>query len=153
VKLKIPHDAFVFVGDGRKALFLRNDGDEKFPYLKTEKVFVDENPSSHEQGTERAGRVSKASQTGGRSAVEPTDWHELEEQHFVRMVAAAMERLIRANKVKALVVVAPPRALAELRLAFHPDVKACILAEVNKDLTKHPVGEIEKHLTGDVASG
>jgi protein required for attachment to host cells len=132
---------------------LRNDGDEKFPYLKTEQVFVDENLPSHEQGTERAGRVSKASQTGGRSAVEPTDWHELEEQHFVRMVAAAMERLIRANKVKALVVVAPPRALAELRLAFHPDVKACILAEVNKDLTKHPVGEIEKHLTGDVASG
>jgi protein required for attachment to host cells len=27
-KLKIPHNAFVFVGDGRKALFLRNDGDE-----------------------------------------------------------------------------------------------------------------------------
>jgi protein required for attachment to host cells len=153
VKLKIPHDAFVFVGDGRKALFLRNDGDEKFPYLKTEKVFVDENPPSHEQGTERAGRVSKASLTGGRSAVEPTDWHELEEQHFVRMVASAMEQLIRANKVKSLVVVAPPRALAELRLAFHPDVKACIMAEVNKDLTKHPVGEIEKHLTGDVASG
>jgi len=35
-KLKIPHNAFVFVGDGRKALFLRNEGDEKFPNLKTE---------------------------------------------------------------------------------------------------------------------
>jgi len=31
-KLAIPHDAVIFVGDGRKALFLRNDGDEKnFP--------------------------------------------------------------------------------------------------------------------------
>ena len=68
--LKIPHDAFVFVGDGRKALFLRNDGDEKFPYLKTERVFVDENPPSHEQGTERPGRISKGSLTGGRSAVQ-----------------------------------------------------------------------------------
>jgi protein required for attachment to host cells len=48
--------------------------------------------------------------------------------------------------------VAPPRTLAELRLAFHPDVKACIVAEVNKDLTKHPVDEIEKHLTGGVPS-
>jgi protein required for attachment to host cells len=38
-KLKIPHDAFVFVGDGQKALFLRNDGDEKSPNLKTEKAF------------------------------------------------------------------------------------------------------------------
>jgi protein required for attachment to host cells len=30
---KIPHGAIVFVGDGRKALFLRNDGDEEFPNL------------------------------------------------------------------------------------------------------------------------
>jgi protein required for attachment to host cells len=43
----------VFVGDGRKALFLHNAGDEKFPNLKTERVFVDENPPTHEQGSDR----------------------------------------------------------------------------------------------------
>jgi protein required for attachment to host cells len=150
--LKIPHNALVFVGDGRRALFLRNHGDTKFPNLRAERVFVDENPPSHEQGTERPGRVSKGSRTGGRSAVEPTDWHELEEHHFVRTVAVAMEGLIRASKVKELIVVAPPRTLAELRLAFHPDVKSCIVAEINKDLTKHPIFEIEKHLTGGIAS-
>ena len=63
-----------------------------------------------------------------------------------------MEEVIRTRKVKALVVVAPPRTLADLRDAFHSDVKACIIAEINKDLTKHPVWEIEKHLTGDVGS-
>ncbi len=51
MKLKIPHGGVVFVGDGRKALFLRNDGDEKFPYLKTEKVYLDDNPSTREQGS------------------------------------------------------------------------------------------------------
>ena len=35
---------------------------------------------------------------------------------------------------------------------FHSDVKACILAEINKDLTKHPIAEIEKHLTGDAVN-
>jgi hypothetical protein len=30
-KLAIPHGAFVFVGDGRKALFLRNDVTRSFP--------------------------------------------------------------------------------------------------------------------------
>jgi protein required for attachment to host cells len=148
-KLKIPHDAFVFVGDGRKALFLRNDGDEKSPNLKTEKVFEEENPSSHEQGTERPGHISKGSHTGRRSTVEPTDWHDIEEHLFARKVAAAMEQMIRASNVKALIVVAPPRTLAELRDVFHSDVKACILAEINKDLTKHPIAEIEKRLTGD----
>jgi protein required for attachment to host cells len=148
-KLKIPHNAYVFVGDGRKALFLRNDGDEKFPNLKTEKVFEEENPSSHEQGTERPGHIGKGSQSGRRSAVEPTDWHDIEEHRFARKVAAAMELVIRAGKVKALVVVAPPRTLADLRGAFHPDVKARVIAEINKDLTKHSIGDIEKHLTGD----
>ncbi|MBI5265071.1 MAG: host attachment protein [Bradyrhizobium sp.] len=145
-KLKIPHDAFVFVGDGRKALFLRNEGDEKYPNLKTERVFEDENPPTHEQGSERPGHV-QASYTGQRSAVEPVDWHDIEEQRFARKVAAAMENLVRTRKAPALVVVAPPRTLAELRDAFHADVKARIIAEVNKDLTKHPVGDIEKHLT------
>ena len=144
--MKIPHNALVFVGDGRKALFLRNNGDAQFPNLRTEKVFEDENPPTHEQGSDRPGRVSEAAVPGRRSAVEPTDWHDIEEHRFARKVAAAMEQMVRASKVKALIVVAPPKTLAELRNAFHPDVKACIVAEINKDLTKHPLGEIEKHL-------
>jgi protein required for attachment to host cells len=147
--VKIPHNALVFVGDGRKALFLRNDGDAEFPNLKTEKVFEAENPLTHEHGSDRPGRVSEAAVVGRRSAVEPTDWHDIEEHRFARMVAAAMEQMVRTSKAKALVVVAPPRTLADLRSAFHPDVKACIIAEINKDLTKHSIGEIEQHLTSE----
>ena len=147
-KLKIPHHALVFVGDGRKALFLRNEGDEKFPNLKTEEVFEDENPPSHEQGTDRPGHIGKGSQ-GRRSAVEPTDLHDIEERHFVQKVAAAMEQAVRAGKVKALIVVAPPRALADVRNALHADVKACVIAEIHKDLTRHPVSDIEQHLAAE----
>jgi protein required for attachment to host cells len=147
-KLHIPHNAFIFVGDGRKALFLRNDGDEKFPNLKTERVFVDDNPPTREQGTDRPGRAFKRAGTNLRSGVETTDWHQLEEHRFAQRVAAAMEQLVRARNVKALIVAAPPRTLADLRHAFHTDVKSRIVAEINKDLTKHPVSEIEKHLLG-----
>jgi protein required for attachment to host cells len=148
-KISIPHDAIVFVGDGRKALFLRNAGDEKFPNLTTEHVFVDENPSTHDQGSERPGRLSAGpSAPDKRSAVEPTDWHEIEEHRFARMVAEAFEKLVRERKVKAAIIAAPPRTLADLRQAFHDDVKARIVAEVDKDFTRHPVYEIEKHLAG-----
>jgi protein required for attachment to host cells len=61
-------------------------------------------------------------------------------------VVSALKRRVRAQKAPAIVVVAP-RTLAELRNAFHPDVKSLVLAELHKDLTKHSVGEIEKHLT------
>jgi protein required for attachment to host cells len=145
-KFKIPHDAFVFVGDGRKALFLRNDGDEKFLYLKTEQVFVDDNPASHLQGTDKPGRNNASAANPRRSAMEATDWHDLEEHAFAGRVAEALERLVRERNVRALVVVAPPRTLADLRHAFHADVKARIVAEFNKDLTKLPLGEIEQHL-------
>jgi protein required for attachment to host cells len=147
--LNIPHNALVFVGDGRKALFLRNDADARFPNLRTERVFEAENPPTREQGSDRPGRVSEAALTGRRSAVESTNWHDIEEHRFARTVAAAMEELVRTNKANALIVVAPPKTLAELRNAFHSDVKACIIAEINKDLTKHSIGEIEKHLTSD----
>ncbi|SFJ52282.1 host attachment family protein [Bradyrhizobium sp. Gha] len=146
--VRIPHRAVVFVGDGRKALFLRNEGDEKFPSLKTDRVFEHENPSTHSQGSDRPGRVSKASHSSQRSAVETTDWHELEESRFAKQVAAAAERLIRSEQSTRLIVVAPPRTLAELRSAFHDDVKRRIIGELDKELTKHPVGEIEKHLQG-----
>jgi protein required for attachment to host cells len=147
-RLKIPHDALIFVGDGRKALFLRNIGDEKFPNLKAERVFVDENPSTHDQGSDKPGRAFKGAGTNQRSSMDTTDWHEIGEQRFAHRVAAAMEQLVRERNAKALIVAAPPRTLAELRHSFHADVKRRIIAEIDKDLTKHPVGEIEKHLVG-----
>lgn len=147
-KLAIPHDGIVFIGDGQKALFLRNTGNAKFPNLTTIRVFTDENPPTHEQGTDRPGRAFKRAGTNRRSSMETTDWHQLEKEHFIERVAAAMEQLARSDDVKAVVVVAPPRTLAKLRQTIHPDVKRRIIAEVEKDLTKHPVWDIEKHLLG-----
>ena len=145
-KLTIPHDAFVFVGDGGKALFLRNEGDEMFPNLVTERVFIDEDPPTHEQGTDAPGRVFSGAHAVGRSAVESTDWHEIEKARFANQVGAALEDVVRKRSAPALVIVAPPRILADLRRTFHPDVKARIVAEIDKDLTKHPVWEIERHI-------
>lgn len=146
--IKIPHNAYVFVGDGRKALFLRNEGDEKFPNLKTERVFTDqENPRTSEQGTAPPPRTFGGPRVGSqRSTIEPTDWHDLEEHKFTRDVAAALERMVRDRKVEALVIAAPPRTLADLRQVFGADVKKKIIAELDKDLTRQPVHEIERHL-------
>ena len=63
------------------------------------------------------------------------------------MVADALEKFVRERKVKALIVAAPPRTLADLRRAFHASVKDSIIAEIDKDLTKQPIYEIEKHLS------
>ena len=142
----VPHNAIVFVGDGGKALFLHNEGDEKFADLKAVNVATIENPPTHEQGTDRPGRGFMAAHAARRSAMEATDWHEIEEHRFVQKMSEALERLVRESNAPALVIVAPSRTLADLRDALHPDVKAKVALEINKDLTKIPVWEIEKHI-------
>ena len=142
----IPHNAVVLVADGTRALFLRNEGDALVANLKTELVLNDDNPATHEQGTDRPGSAGKIPGTQRRSGMEPTDWHDLEEHRFARRVAAAAEQFVRTYDVKALLVAAPPRTLAELRRSFHDDVKRRIVTELDKDLTRHSVADIEKHM-------
>ena len=148
-KIALPHDAFVFVGDGRKALFLRNEGDEKYANLVTERVLNGEaNPPSHEQGSDRPGRAFMSAGSTARSAVEPTDWHDIEEHRFAERAAEALEKIVRERGAPALVIAAPARTLADLRRCLHNDVKAKLIAEIDKDFTKIPVWEIEKHIVG-----
>ena len=78
--------------------------------------------------------------------MEPTDWHEIEKHSFVQRVAVALERLVRERGTPGLVIAAPPSALADLRKALHPDVKTKVLLEITKDLTNHPVWEIERNI-------
>ena len=149
-KPEIPHNAFIFIGDGRKALFLRNAGDETYVNFVTERVFVDDNPATHEQGSDRPGHSIAHGNAARRSAMQPTDWHEIEEHRFAARVAAAMDRLAREQAVPALLIAAPPRALADIRDALHADVRARLILEIHKDLTNLPVWEIERHILADL---
>lgn len=148
--LRIPHDAWVLVGDGRKALVFRNAGSPDKPRLVVQTVFeAPPNPSTAEQGTERPTRVMSSAENGTRrSAVEPTDWHEIAEARFARDVAAALGAAARQGQFDRLAVVAPPKTLAELRAAFDDPVKRRLIGELDKTLTNHPVPEIERLLAG-----
>ncbi|WP_245444030.1 host attachment protein [Microvirga sp. KLBC 81] len=141
--LKLPHDGMVLVSDGRKALFLKNRGDDVFPNYQVDRVLqAENNPQTREQGADKPGT------RGERHTIAQTDWHDQAERKFANEVADAINVVGAAAAVKAIVVAAPPRTLAQLRTHFSDAVKQKILAEVNKDLTKHPVFEIEQHLTG-----
>ncbi len=143
--VNIPNQALVVVGDGEKALFLRNKGTAQELKLEVENVIEQENPATHEQGTDKPGRAYASAGTA-RSAMEETDWHRLGEERFAVEIASTLYRLAHANKFEALVVVAPPKALGSLRKAFHKEVTDKITGEVPKELTSHPLAEIEKLL-------
>jgi protein required for attachment to host cells len=144
--LMIPTDGWIFVGDGRKALFLRNRGTAFKPDLVVENVFADDNPPTHVQGSDRPGRAFSSVGTI-RSGMDETDWHDLEEHRFARRVAQALETVVRNRRPEKVFIVAPARALADLRDALHPDVRKAVSAEIAKDLTGHPIPEIARLLS------
>jgi protein required for attachment to host cells len=146
MKLRIPHDAAVVVCDGKKALFLRNEGDEEFPNLKVDRVAeAAETGRTGELGTDKPGRTQNVA--GPTSAMEATDWHARAERHFAEETARAVAALHDKDHKRKIVLVAPPKTLAALRETLGEAVQPNVLAEIDKDLTHHPVHEIERLLT------
>jgi len=144
--LRIPHDAWVIVCDARKAMFLRNEGNPTQPKFEVDEVReASANPPSARQGADRPGRIQNA--VGPTSATKETNWHELAETKFARDTAAALNRPNQSGLPRDIVLVAPPRILAALRQHLDGESRARILAEVDKDLTKHPIHEIERLLS------
>ena len=146
-KLNIRQGDWVIVCDGKKALILENAGDEKFLNLKTKEVQEHADPKTSDLGTDEPGR-SFSSVGSGRSAVEQTDWHRQEEERFLQKLVSQLDHSVKVGEVKSLVIVAPPRALGVLRQAYSHNLRAAVHAEIDNDLVRLPVHEIENHLAG-----
>jgi protein required for attachment to host cells len=157
--IAVHNGAWVLVGDGHRALFLENHGDPDLLDLRVIEARVDQkNPPTREQGTDAPGRAFPgaggppganfpgAGGMGGRSSVEPTDWHELEKEHFAREIAERVNQAAESGEMSEIVIVAPPRVLGELRKQLSAKARSKVKGELDKDLTHHPLPEIEKAL-------
>jgi protein required for attachment to host cells len=161
--MQIPHDAMVVVADGRKMLLFRNEGDEQFP--KLEVVTHDEKivPHREDMATDEPGSTFSGSKGGGmpgmnpggnnRSGYEETDFHQLEEDRFAADTAEMLRKRALRNEFSQLIVVAPPRALGELRKHYHKEVEARIIGEIAKDVTNRPTDEIEQLIASSETKG
>lgn len=143
--MHIRHNALILVADGKKFLLLRNRGDFRRVALAYEGSGEKENPATREQGSDSPGRAFSSS-GGTRSALQQTDWHQIEEDRFAARVAELLGALANANDFEELFIVAPPRTLAELRKCLTHAVISRVVGEIPKDLTNHPVEEIAQIL-------
>ena len=141
--MQLSHNSFVVIADGKKMLFLRNEGDAEFPKLELERKREQDNPATRDQKTAEAGRAFPSSGPG-HHAYSETDFHQLEEDRFAAETAELLKKRALRNDFDSLIVVAPPRTLGELRKHYHKEVQKRLTGEIPKDLTGHPVPEIEK---------
>ena len=143
MSIKLKHGLWVIVADGEKALFLRNQGDNKFPNLEVVQEMEQDNPATREQGTDKPSRYNNG---GPRSAIEETDWHRLGKERFAVDIADRLYKLAHRGEFDAVVLIAPPRVLGEMRRKLHKEVGDKVQGEIPKTLTNHSISDIETML-------
>ena len=145
--MPLPHNALVLVADGRKMLFFRNRGDENQIDLRTE---------SHDARQDRKDRYFRTDAPGtekqsfgyGRSTYEETDFHQQEEDRWVKDAADELKTRALRGDFEALAIVAPPKALGVLKKCLHKEVERRVVCTVDKEMTGRPVPDIEALLDG-----
>lgn len=141
--MRLPHDALVLVADGRKMLFVRNHGDGEQIDLRVESHRQQNGPPDRYQKTDAQGSGASSIRTG-RDTYEEVDFHQLDEDRFAGEATEMLRRRALAKDYDALLVVAPPRTLGELRKHYHEQVSTRLIGELDKDLTNHEVPAIEQ---------
>jgi protein required for attachment to host cells len=148
--MSIPNQALVLVVDGRKMLFLRNHGGAARLDLRTEAHDEQELLKDRELKSDAPG-LSGQSGGIGRPALGETDFHQQAEDRWAKDAADILNRRALANDFDALVIVAPPRTLGELRKHLHKETERKIVATFNKEMTDRPIDQIEDLLAGEAA--
>ena len=132
----------VLVADGAHALVWSNEGDAAFPNLKLVRAYEQDNPPTRDLGVDKPTRTQDS--FGRRSSIDTADWHRVAEDQFVQRIAGDMAKDLARGDFEKFVLVAPPIALGEFRKVASAPLKKATILEIDKDLTKHPVDEIEK---------
>ena len=148
--MALPNQALVLVADGTKMLFLRNHGDENQIDLRTEAHGQREDRKDHEIKTDGPG-TSKQSFGFGRPALGETDFHQQDEDRWVKDAADKLKERALRNDFEALAIIAPPKALGILRKELHKEVERRVVATFNKEMTDRPIPDIEDLLVGEAA--
>lgn len=142
--MRIKTGTIALIADGAKMLLLRNEGDTVDPDFKVidhETAFT---PANRDILTDAPG-VTHAGHPGGRSIYGNDDPHRRAEARFAQAAAQVLAKAADTYDSE-LIVVAPPQSLAVLRHHFGPAVKSRLVAEIDKDLTRHPVAEITRRM-------
>jgi len=127
----VPHKALIIVADGTHARFFRNAGQETKIHLSAE------------------GELKPAHLLSeGPAGVRPKDssHQEIDEATFAKQLARELFRRAHGGDFQALVLIADPDTLGELRPILHKEVQSRVIAEIAKELTKASIPDIQKTL-------
>ncbi len=142
---------WILIADGAHARVLETVGIGHKLVPVERMAFEVELPPSRDLGTERPTRTHDAMGDGRHAVDAKTDPHRSLKRNFARSVAQKLDAELSNNAFDRLVVIAPPVTLGDLRQSFSKAVSHRVMAEVGKDLVKHPNDKVRSHLDGVIA--
>ena len=128
----IPHKALIVVADGTRARFFRNMGRETKIQLSAE------------------GELKPAhllNEGPARKRPKESSHQEMDEATFAKQVAQELYRRVQSRDFEALILIADPQTLGEIRPSLHKEVQSRLISEIAKTLTKASIADIQKALT------
>ncbi len=128
---KIPQNALVVVADGAGARYFRNSGQQSSVALTAD------------------GELRPADlENDGPSGKRPPDSsrRETDEATFAKQLAEELYRRAHRGEFDALVLIADPQTLGQIRPLLHKEVQSRLVSEHGKSLTKASVAQIEQTL-------
>jgi protein required for attachment to host cells len=128
---KIPHKALVVVADGRGARLFRNSGNESKIALSAEGEFK---PSALNDDGPAGKRPPERSR------------HEMDEATFAKQLANELYRRAHSGDFSAVVLIADPQTLGEIRPCLHKEVESRLVVQIGKTLTKASIADIQDAL-------
>ena len=129
--VEIPHNAVIVVADGVGARFFRNSGHGGTVALKAD---GDLQPTDLESDGPSGKQNRRASA------------QENDEATFTKQLAHDLYRRAQKGDFSALVLIADPHTLGQIRPMLHKEVRDRLVGEHAKTLTKASIADIEKSL-------
>jgi protein required for attachment to host cells len=127
--MMLPKGTTVAVADGEKLNLFRNAGDEAVLRLE---------PATHSDlDTGSQGSGSRRNSSGNPDASQSR-----EDDFSIGIVDMLNKRVLDGN-IDGLVMIAPPRALGEMRKHYHKALVGKLIGEIAKDLTGHGISDVE----------
>ena len=85
----------------------------------------------------------KQSFGSNRPTYEETDFHQQEEDRWIKDAAEELKKRALRNDFQALAIIAPPKALGVLKKCLHKEVESRLVCTVNKEMSGRPIPDIE----------
>ncbi len=141
-----PVRTWIVIADGARARIVKNAGPGRGVETDPELVFRSEHRKLQEIMADRPGRAFDSVGKGRHAMACGADGVREDERHFLQSLAERLEKEALADAYDRLILVAPPRALGDLRPFLSKPVKNRVHEEIAKNLTQLPNDRLANHL-------